>query len=133
MLSRIGHPSIIGYEKVMHNGREEAVHRIVAEVVHGPCPDGKNVNHVDGVKSNNRPDNLEYATQSEQVAHSYAAALRPRTRHANSGTRTRLSRAQIEAIIDAPIGMVQVLAAEFGISRGYAYNIRGGLRCPQSS
>lgn len=133
MLSRIGHPSVHGYEKALHEGREEFVHRIVAEAVHGPCPAGRNVNHRDGVKSNNRPDNLEYVTQGEQIAHSYAAALRPRAKHPNSGSKTKLTPEQIEAIRSAPAGSVQVLAKQLGISRGHAYNIRGGFRCPASS
>lgn len=45
------------------------VHRLVASAfVDGV---GQDVNHKDGNKTNNRADNLEWATRSENIAHSY--------------------------------------------------------------
>ncbi len=52
------------------------VHRLVAGAFIGPCPPGKEVNHKDGDKTNNRADNLEYLTKSENVLHSYRNGLR---------------------------------------------------------
>ena len=49
------------------------VHRLVAESFIENKPDNyKNlvVNHLDGVKTNNHVDNLEYVTQSENLLHS---------------------------------------------------------------
>lgn len=45
------------------------IHKIVAEAFIGPCPDDKVVNHIDGDKTNNCPENLEYITQSENIIH----------------------------------------------------------------
>ena len=36
------------------------VHHLVATAFIGPCPRGKEINHKDAVKRNNRSDNLEY-------------------------------------------------------------------------
>lgn len=44
-------------------------HRIVWTRFNGPIPDGLTINHVDGVKPHNAPNNLELATMSEQRRH----------------------------------------------------------------
>ncbi|MFA5187435.1 MAG: HNH endonuclease signature motif containing protein [Patescibacteria group bacterium] len=44
-------------------------HRLVWECWHGPIPNGQTVNHKNGDKADNRPENLELATQKEQAKH----------------------------------------------------------------
>jgi hypothetical protein len=50
-------------------------HRIIFEAFHGPIPPGLTVNHKDGDKSNNRPENLETATYQEQATHARELGL----------------------------------------------------------
>jgi len=50
--------------------RSIALHRLVAGAFHGMC-DGLEVNHIDGNKLNNTPNNLEWVTSDENLRHYY--------------------------------------------------------------
>lgn len=54
-----------GYQKVTVAGRTYRVHVLVMRAFVGPCPDGMEVCHWDGNKSNNQLENLRYDTRSE--------------------------------------------------------------------
>jgi len=68
-----------GYIRVSlcKDGRKvyRSIHQLVVMAFLGPYPDGKQVNHIDGDKTNNRIDNLEYVTSSENSLHSFALGL----------------------------------------------------------
>lgn len=69
-----------GYLKTMlqdDNGRYHSltVHHFVTLAFFGPREDGLQVNHKDGVKTNNSIDNLEYCTASQNVRHAYDNGL----------------------------------------------------------
>ena len=49
-----------------------SVHRMVAEVFLGPCPDGHEVDHIDGNKQNNSLSNLQYLTKEENIRKGHA-------------------------------------------------------------
>lgn len=70
---RFGSTSPKGYKRVLirDNGRSRTVfvHRLVA-LAFIPNPDNKpQVNHKDGNKANNRPENLEWVTLAENMRH----------------------------------------------------------------
>lgn len=50
-------------------------HRVVWEVVNGPIPEGLTINHLNGIKDDNRLCNLELATRAENTKHAYATGL----------------------------------------------------------
>ena len=64
--------------------KHHLVHRLVAAAFIGPCPEGKQVNHIDGVATNNRLENLEYVTPSENSLHSFALGMSSQTGEENS-------------------------------------------------
>ena len=59
-----------GYLRTKINSQSRTIHQIVAEAVLGPRPAGLQINHKDGNKLNNHPNNLEYVTQQENLRHS---------------------------------------------------------------
>lgn len=60
------------------NGKQtyRLIHRLVAEVFLGPCPDNHEVNHINGVKLDNRVENLEYVTSAENQRHAIRICLK---------------------------------------------------------
>lgn len=56
---------------VMVAGRRMSpmAHRVLWVHLHGPIPEGLTINHKNGNKADNRPENLELATFSEQRRH----------------------------------------------------------------
>lgn len=52
------------------------VHKLMAEIFLQPAPGPKHViNHIDGDKTNNRIENLEWVTQKENIRHSFDNGL----------------------------------------------------------
>lgn len=54
-----------GYLVVGWKGKSYRVHRIVYEMAHGTISDSHQVDHVNGLKTDSRVDNLRLATQSQ--------------------------------------------------------------------
>ena len=55
--------------------RTKRLHRIVADAFCTRRADATEVNHMDGNKANNRADNLEWVTKSENMNHAYRTGL----------------------------------------------------------
>lgn len=56
------------------------VHRLVAEAFLGPAEETAEVNHKDGVKTNNALSNLEWVTHSANHCHASAIGLNPKAK-----------------------------------------------------
>lgn len=56
-----------------------SVHRLVAAAFLGTCPDGKEVNHKNGVRTDNCVENLEYMTRQENIIHGQRTLPRKHT------------------------------------------------------
>lgn len=73
------------------------VHKWIALTYKGKKPEGMEINHIDGVKINNAPDNLEYCTKSENFIHAYENDLMERKRGSKNGM-AKLTEKQVIAI-----------------------------------
>lgn len=92
------------------------VNRLILEAFVGPCPDGMECRHLDGVPLNNRRDNLEWNTHTEN--------MRDRKRHGTDNTGERHPKAKLteamvrEARLRASKGeRVAAIAWSLGASR----------------
>lgn len=71
-LSKTGHK---GYVKVRISNKDYFVHRLVAKAYLINLFDKKVVNHINGIKHDNRVQNLEWCTRSENSKHAYDIGL----------------------------------------------------------
>lgn len=53
------------YLRVVYKGKIYKVHRIIWELHNGPIPKGCEIDHANGIKDDNRIDNLRLATKSQ--------------------------------------------------------------------
>ena len=55
------------YRQVAFGRKSVYVHRIIATAFHGKPPPGSGVDHINGHKSDNRPENLRWVNQSQNL------------------------------------------------------------------
>lgn len=104
------------------------IHRLVAAAFLGPRPQGLQVNHKDGDKSNNAIDNLEYVTPKQNIEHAERLGLRPKKRGVEHPG-ARLTDDDVRAIRRRrPNEPLAVLAAEYGIGIAQVSRIASRLR-----
>ena len=119
--SRVLKPVVmtIGYTKVspVLGGKnvQKYVHHLVAAAFIGPRPDGAEVNHIDGDKTNASASNLEYVSHGGNMRHARATGLSPAGSRCNRG---HLVEADIVAMREARKSgeTVTSIARRFGVS-----------------
>jgi NUMOD4 motif/HNH endonuclease len=99
------------------------IHRLVAEAFIENPNNLKEVNHIDGDKTNNTVKNLEWVNGSENVQHAFKVGI----------NKTKLTDAQYLFIIDNyipyhPVYGAKAFAERFGVSKGTISSIANGKR-----
>jgi len=114
------HPNHDGYLKVSLGDKKFLVHRLVAVAFIGRAPEGKpTVNHKDGVKTNNDPANLEWASRKDQARHRDHLGLRaPDFAQGAKNGKARLTEGDVLSIRKrhSEGEPIKDLANEFGVS-----------------
>jgi hypothetical protein len=101
------------------------IHRAVAEAFLCNCFDLPEVNHIDGVKSNNHVDNLEWCTRSDNVGHAHKTGLNYSLK-GESNPQSKLTEEKVRFIresISSGEKTNKELSEMFGISNGYISNL----------
>lgn len=104
---------------------------LVIEAFLGKRPKGYEVNHKDGVKSNNRIINLEYVTPIENIRHSYRIGLHIKDRSGENHSMSKLTWKEVNFIRKeyVPRKITQIyLVSKYNISQQtICYILQGKL------
>lgn len=106
--------------------RQFPIHKLVMQAFVGERPkEMRDINHIDGNKTNNRLDNLEYCTRSENNKHAYSIGLR-RPLHGTQNNRAKLTQSQVDEIrqlYSFRKTTMAMLAAKYGVNKAQIFNI----------
>lgn len=104
--------------------RRTSAHRVVCEAFHGPAPHtGAQVAHGDGTRTNNRPDNLRWATAKENSADRNLHGTAPIGEGAGNARLTDKQILEIREEYEPRYGSLSRLARRFGVSPTQILNI----------
>ena len=118
----VGSPNTRGYLQAdlrRRGGGLPFIHRIVWQAVHGPLPPGREINHINGDKADNRIVNLELTTRSGNMKHAYRTGLKSNV--GTTGAPRSLSPAEVRSLrhlYGLPVApSLAWLSSEYGVSR----------------
>jgi len=113
-------------------------HRLVYHHFHGPIPEGTPLNHKNGVKIDNRPENLELTTYSGNTRHMIDVLKKGRVlnQYGESNSMAKLTGKQVEEIriLYAKGKMNQLeLAKKFGVAfQTISKTVRGNIKTKEN-
>lgn len=124
---REGYTRIDLYDRRIKKSLKRSVHRLVAEAFI-PNPLNKpQVNHIDGDKKNNRVENLEWCTQSENMKHAFKTGLYvPNPLKGEDRYNSKMTYEKVillREMYDSGEFLLKELAEEFNISITVTWNI----------
>jgi len=105
-----------------HNRKYCSVHRLVATAFIPNIENKSQVNHINGVKTDNRVENLEWCTPKENIKHSIDCGLKPNISGENS-IKARLVNEDIYFIRSSDLSEKE-LAIKFNINRSAINKIK---------
>ena len=105
---------------------KKAVHSVIAECFLGPRPEGYQIDHINGDKTDNRAANLRYVTPSENVKAAYALGLKDHSgfkASASKYTAEQLEKALELIAVGRKAGEVELFT---GVKRGTYKLLKNG-------
>lgn len=125
-----------GYVVVQAGPRQEKLHRLVAEAfIENPSMKPE-INHIDGNKINNRADNLEWASHTENMRHAVQTGLH-RLPHGEKARAAKLSQSDVNFIRAnykprSQDANLKRLGEKFGVTEQCIHRIVKGVTWPEA-
>jgi len=121
--------SIYGIVILSSKGKKNyrKVHRLILETYIGPCPEGMEACHNNGIRSDNRLENLRWDTKSnnqrDSVVHGTNAGLKKKGENHHNSKLTESDIHSIRLIWKYRLNTQKNIAKAFRISRGHVGDI----------
>jgi hypothetical protein len=115
-------PNKRGYIRYSYKGKSLNIHRMIAEKFIPNPENKKEVNHINGNRTDNRIENLEWVTKSENAKHAYRVlGVKPRTQKRI----VNMQQAQeIKSKYDSGLYSLQEIAIKYGFkSKSSVYSL----------
>lgn len=124
--SPVGSVKRHGYIEVFDAGKRHLAHRLLWEAANGPIPKGMQINHKNGVKTDNRLSNMELVTPSQNIQHAHDTGLAKSLQ----GERRREAKLSDEAVreIRASGERQRVLANKYGVHQSIISEVKNRKR-----
>jgi len=118
------HKNWNGYLRIGIGRSHYFIHRLVLSAFVEKCPDGHEANHKNGIKTDNRVENLEWTTRQENYNHAMKNKLYRKARGENINS-AKLSGENVRRILDYNNNGIstRILAYVFGVSMQSIRNI----------
>jgi len=111
-----------GYLIVSINNKSKTVHRLICETFISNPHKKKQVNHINGIKSDNRVKNLEWCNAKENIAHAKKLGLR--NFEGSKSVNAKLTEQQVIEIRSDKINLHKDIAEKYGVEKSLISKIK---------
>ena len=105
-----------GYIFVTIHGKQKPLHRYIAKAFIPGGGVGKQVNHKNGNKQDNRASNLEWCSSKENIEHSYKHCLQPVPTSTYKGKLSEEQRKEVKKLVASGVLSRRKAAEKYGVS-----------------
>lgn len=117
-----GYQYTIFYDSVLNFRKTYKIHRLVALYFVDGYEEGLEVNHINGIRDDNRSENLEWCTRSHNIRDTFKRGRVAHSEHNNSSKLQNRDVGVIASLYDSGVSQ-SIIAKAFGVSQTTISNV----------